>query len=749
MLETSTNPLPKLRADLVVSRQTSDGTPVYVVKDPVADRYFRFREIEGYLLNHLDGRIDPEVLRQKVEAEFGATLPRATLDQFLTRLKNLGLLDDSDAAVVAKPSRVGGDVLYLRIKAFNPDALLTGLEQRLKFFFTPAFVSMAAALIVGAAMLTVANWREIQLDFPRLFNVSSLAIAYVTVLLVIILHEFAHGLTCKHFGGRVRELGIMLIYLQPTLYCNISDAWLFPKKAQRLWVTFAGAFFELGLWAVACFTWRVTDPYTITNYMALVVMLTSGIKTLFNLNPLIKLDGYYLLSDWLNLPNLRGRAFGYWGAFFKKVWTFGASPLPRVSQRERWIFLSYGLLAAVYSYGLFALVAAAIMNYLVGHYRGWGFAAFALFLLLTFRWPLKKLLNAARPPATLPAKMSLPVKRALRWSLLLLGVAALFVVRMDLRVSGEFTVLPEQNADVRAAVDGIIASVHADENDAVRKGELIVSLAERDVQAEILKFKAQREEAQAKLSLLEAGSRAEQLELARTTVSKGQERVTFAQARLDMDAKLFEQKLASQRELEDTREQLQLRHKELQEAQDNLRLLLAGSRKEELEAIQAELRRLEAQLRYTEEQAALLKVASPIDGVVVTHKLKDRLGEAVKKGDLIAKVHELKTVTAEIAVPESEIAEVRTGQSVALRVRAYPDRSFTGKVFAIAPVATKPAEARAERIVLVTTRFENADLLLKPEMTGNAKISCGERRLIDLLSRRFLRFFKVEFWSWW
>jgi multidrug resistance efflux pump len=194
---------------------------------------------------------------------------------------------------------------------------------------------------------------------------------------------------------------------------------------------------------------------------------------------------------------------------------------------------------------------------------------------------------------------------------------------------------------------------------------------------------------------------------------------------------------------------MQMRGKEFKEAQDNLRLLLAGSRKEEIEATQAELRRLEAQVKYTEEQVALLKVASPIDGVVVTHKLKDRLGEAVKKGDLIAKVHELRTVTAEIAVPESEIADVHIGQPVMLRVRAYPDRAFTGKVASIAPVATQPTETRAERIVLVTTRFDNPDLLLKPEMTGNAKISCGERRLTELLSRRFLRFFKVEFWSWW
>src|SRR5207247_10940684 len=138
-----------------------------------------------------------------------------------------------------------------------------------------------------------------------------LVLAYATMLLVIVAHEFAHGLTCKFYGGSVREIGFLLLFFQPAFYCNVSDAWLFPEKYKRLWVTFAGAYFEIFLWAMATLVWRVTDTHTIVNYLALVVMATSAIKTLFNLNPLIKLDGYYLLSDWLEVPNLRAKAFRY------------------------------------------------------------------------------------------------------------------------------------------------------------------------------------------------------------------------------------------------------------------------------------------------------------------------------------------------------------------------------------------------------------------------------------------------------
>jgi putative peptide zinc metalloprotease protein len=192
-----------------------------------------------------------------------------------------------------------------------------------------------------------------------------------------------------------------------------------------------------------------------------------------------------------------------------------------------------------------------------------------------------------------------------------------------------------------------------------------------------------------------------------------------------------------------------VRSKELQESKDKLKLMLAGSRQEDIEATAAELSRLQAHQRYIDDQLQLLKVFSPIDGIITTHKLKDKVGQAVKKGDLIAKVHAMRTVTVEIAIPEKEIADIKLGQKVVLKARAYPQSSFEGKVNAIAPVATEPGETLAERTVRVTTQLENPNLLLKPEMTGHAKIYCGEQRLIDIAMRRLIRFVKVEFWSWW
>src|SRR5204863_2653183 len=131
-------------------------------------------------------------------------------------------------------------------------------------------------------------------DVSRLFRYSAIPVIVLVVFLVVTAHEFGHGLTCKHFGGEVHELGFMLIYFQPAFYCNVSDAWLFPEKSKRLWVGFAGPYFELLLWALAVLAWRLTEADTVVNYVALIVMAGSGVKTLLNLSPLLKLDGYYM-----------------------------------------------------------------------------------------------------------------------------------------------------------------------------------------------------------------------------------------------------------------------------------------------------------------------------------------------------------------------------------------------------------------------------------------------------------------------
>ncbi|MDA2930666.1 efflux RND transporter periplasmic adaptor subunit [Acidobacteria bacterium AH-259-O06] len=800
----------KLRSDLVVSQQeTTEGTS-FVVKDPVTRRFFRFKEPEHFIAQQLDGSTPFDVIRRRIEEKFGSPLGQETLDQFIEKLRRLGLLE-AEGAEFGYPAhrrgRIRGHLLYLRLKAFDPDRLFDRLVHKVRFFFTSSFLAFSAAAILLAFIITLSNWAEIGRDLLGLYRLQALILAWVTILCVTTAHEFAHGLTCKHYGGEVHEMGFMLLFFMPAFYCNVSDAWLFSERSKRLWVTFAGAYFEIFLWALATVTWRVADPETWLSSLALVVMATSGIKTLFNLNPLIKLDGYYLLSDYLEVPNLRQRAFSYVGGGIKRLWGRARQGMQEATPRERRIYLTYGLLAGVYSFLLLGFIALKFGGFLIGRYQGLGFLLFSVLLMTIFRNPLKKAFS--KPPALRTMITSMKGRPA-KIAVLAVVLALILLGRMELKVSGEFTVLPTQNADVRAEVEGIIEEIYVDEGDLVKEGELIARLSDRDYRAEFQKIEAEINEKWAKLKMLKMGPRREEIELARNevetaktrqehawkrydeakrmhverlpgaeaTVEKVEERLKYARNYLGMYKALLEAKLISRLEMEKAKEQVAVREKELQEAraelkqvladdlaevrealaaaereveeaESRLRVLLAGSRPEEIEATEAEIARLEAQRYYLEGQLDLVKVESPSSGVITTPKLKEKIGQHVKKGDLIAEVHELKTIRAEIPISEKEIADVKVGQMVVLKARAYPEQSFHGKVTSIAPMASVEDEGRGGRTILVTTELDNPSLFLKSEMTGNAKIYCGKRRIFDLMTRGFTRYIRVEFWSWW
>ena len=803
---------PQLRGDLIVSRYDQVGAGAYVFKDPRTQRFFRFREPEGFIAEQLDGATPVDEIRQRVERQFGATLPEKSLQAFLGTLQGLGLLESQAAGPHAAipRSRIRGTLLYLRWKAFDPDRLFDDLAHRFRWLFTPAFVALSAALMLLAMGITAANYGAIGRRLPELYRTDIFVFAWMILLAVITSHEFAHGLTCKHFGGHVHELGFMLIFFQPAMYCNVSDAWLFPEPRKRLWVTFAGAYWEMFVWSMATLVWWATDPNTLLNLMALVIMLTSGIKTLFNLNPLIKLDGYYLLSDLLDIPNLNRRASNYLRGLLNRL--VGGSEDRRttdVEPRQRRILLVYGVLAAVFSYGFLALVFWHLGTALTTRYQAVGFLATTGLIVAFFRRPLA---NLTRPGGTIANLLKHGKNRRRSVIVMLLAVvgAALLLVHVELTVPAPFTALPVRYAEVRAEVEGIIEQVLVIENDRVAEGQTIARLSDLGWRSELDKVKADVAATAARLKMLRVGPRPEEVNLARrevetghvrwqrareqfdtalrvqgerlartrTSVEKAEAQLDAAQAELVRIRQLISDGAGSMKELHDAVALVVLREKELaesqgdvrvmsaddlieyreaavvaemegQEAESRLALLLAGSRVELVEAAEADLTRLEAQRDYLLQQIQLLNIVSPIGGVISTPNLKETVGRRVDKGDLIATVNDLSRIRAEIAIPEKEMADIAVGQAVLLKLRAFPRQSFRGAIHSIAPIASARDDLVAGRAVLVSAEFDNLEQLLKPEMTGHCKIYCGQRRLLDVLTRRLVGYIRVEFWSWW
>jgi len=843
---------PKLRSDLIVRRQeTAEGT-FFVVKNPDSGDFFRFREAEQFIAQQLDGETSLDAVRRRTEETFDAALPAEILSAFVKNLEKTGLLETEETRKrkgESKKGRIRGSLLYLRFKILDPVRLLDRLLPRLRFFFTPHFMVISAALILLAAGTVIANSDQLVQDLSSLYRLSSIPVFMAIIFFVVSLHEFAHGLTCRYFGGEVREMGFLLIYFQPALYCNVSDAWLFPEKSKRLWVGFAGPYFELFLWALAALAWRVTDTETWINYLALVVTTSSGVKTLLNLNPFLKYDGYYLLSDYVEIPNLRRKAYRYVGSLMERL--FGRDPqMAEVSRRERKILLSYGLVAAVGSFSFLGYILVSAGGYLIENRQPEVFLFSTGYLGIKVRRRFQKLFGKGPDPedpdggdefktsdgAESPKPAKSGTKKSDLWHrpalwapLAVAALAVLFLVRLQQRITGPFNVLPIENADARAEVDGLIEKIYVDEGDKVRAGDLIARLSDDVPRAELQKVESDLAAKRARLQMLVAGPRAEEIALAtksvetgnsklnqardlytqakharderlaltETAIKKAEERLQFGLKNLEMFRTLIDQQLGSRmqldeaaeqvavrkRELEEARSQRQLllaedlaeartnvavTEKEVKEAEGKLQLLLAGTRREEIQALEAEIKRSEAEQAFLRVQLAGIQIVSPATGIVATpsRQLKELRGQLVKQGDLIAKVYDLKTVTAQIVISEKEIAPIEVGQKVVLRTRAHPDQTFYGTVTSIATSAQGSSSsssssggqttttsasnsASTNKTIIVNTQIDNNALLLKPEMTGQAKIFCGQRRIFDLITWRTARTLKVDVWSWW
>src|SRR5437762_4496652 len=172
----------KLRKGLVISRQDGSDATIFVIKDPVTERYFRFKETEHFIAQQFDGATSPETARKRFEGKFGATLSPENMEQFVNRLRGVGLLTNEEAAPSVQPSarkRVGGDLFYLRFKIFDPDRLFDWLIPQIRFLFTPYFVALSGALVVCAAGVSVVNWAEILHQSGSLFRFESLALAWL------------------------------------------------------------------------------------------------------------------------------------------------------------------------------------------------------------------------------------------------------------------------------------------------------------------------------------------------------------------------------------------------------------------------------------------------------------------------------------------------------------------------------------------------------------------------------------------
>jgi putative peptide zinc metalloprotease protein len=693
---------PKLRSDLRISEQTAGGTTSYVIKIQETNSYNRFGALEYELLKLCDG--------SRAAADLAQAISTSHPDIALSEIQVIDFLDSVESTMWERSSREQDQALLerirrerkrridrssifnIRFRPWNPNKLLTTLDLYLGWTFTRGFALISGGLFLVALHLIVANWATIVQDTEALYSLEGRPLYDVCSFWVLLLtfeaiHELAHGVACKHFGGDVSEMGFSLVYFTPSFYTDTTDMVLFERR-QRLCVISAGIWVELVICGLATLVWQLTLPGTFVNDLAYKALLLSGIETLlWNLNPLIKADGYYALADYLKIDNLSESSLAFIGVQARNYILRENVTFPTTTRRMTRIFWIYGLASLVNALTMGTVVLLLARSVLINHFSDWGelFTAGLLYFMLrnylVGAWPGMRAWLKRRGKESMRRKLT-RIQKAI-----VAGVAfVLFIPPLPFKVPGDFVLEPGKRASLRSKVGGKVSQVLIREGDAVKAGEVLVVLENPEVEAN-------------------SAVLLQELTLARSNVR--------------------------------TNQFLNDLERSAQAGRDQLRF--------------------QTELIVARERKNALQIRAPFDATVTTATVEQKLGEFLPAGNEFCQIVDRETVRARILVRDWDLAEVKPGATVHLKVLAFPFRTYSGKVAQILPAASvdRPVAQpeKVERMGQELTNYfalvvdlRNPDGSLREGMTGTAKISGRYRPIAWQMTRSVWRWVRGLVW---
>ncbi len=765
---------PKLRSDLITVPSTVDQATVYTIKDPITGKYFRLREPEFWLISQFDGQSEADELAKRFREQFDANIAADQVNQFVTILEDLLFLENthSEQGISRQAYRNQmarsrlSQLLYMPLTSFAPGRILDVAVRLYRPLHSRLWFAVSLLGLILAAWVLGENRSSFAIDPRTLISWNTLITLVAAIFIMGVFHEMAHAVVCRYYGGDVRRMGFFLLYFQPCFYCDISDAWLFPKRSQRLLVTLAGPYCQALLTGAAILLWRITQPETWINSLVWMTALISLVTLLFNLNPLIKLDGYYLLSDWMEVPNLRQKAFRYLGNVFKR-WALGW-PIERidVTARERRIFLIYAVLALIYSAFLIGYSAMFLGRLVFLYLGGAGLLLLIGVVLFMLRRELGRLAKGIlRHLGYMKTLLAHPIRLTVYIILTIALIVVCFIVKFPHRVAGEVTVAPLREFSVGINQLGYLESTYrqggehpenkswltkmessdvlaielkpmVNDGQHVKAGDTIAIAVSNLMAKDLESSEAELQRLEGELALLKAPPKRERVEEARALVNSARTALDQRQREYKRVQQLVDRKLGTQEQLEGAKSAVDIAEAEMANRKSTLALVESPPRPEEEAVLQHAIAKQQSQIQYLRSQAAAQIIAAPIDGTVRSRLIDTKL--------LV--IADGATIEAQVPVTDIDIPLVSLRQKVSLKVRAYPSMVFEGEVAALPEVGV---EKDKQMIFPVTATFKNGSALLQQGMSGYAKIEVGTATLAARLWRKLRSLIRVEFWSWW
>ncbi|TWT79830.1 Peptidase family M50 [Planctomycetes bacterium CA13] len=517
--------LPRLRPDLTWRQIAMGKATVWILRDPLTSDYFYVSDRERAILELADGDRSVEEIVSACSQRFAPDyVASESIVRFLGDADRSGLLcarlldqrlepNSLEEPIPAKP-KPWSQPLAIRLPGVAVGQWLDGLMPRIRPFLQMPFAIVALLLIVIAIAIGLFQFDKIaeHVSVVASRRVSDLAILlFLAISATKLVHELAHAIACRAFGAECRQIGVMLLFGMPVLYCDVSDAWLLPERWKRIVVSAAGMLAELVIAAVATLIWIFIDDSSVRDVCVVVMVVCSVSTILFNGNPLLRYDGYYIFSDLIGVPNLGGEASAMIRRGLRR-WVWGdaaASRLidqgPKFQRKTSKLFLAtYWLSSTIYrgmvyfAIGMIAFGAAEAANVD-------GFVSVVIMGLL-----ITAVVRFAKPILEKPAGVRRggyqPLGSRRRFFVTaigsIIGVVGLFLP-LPRSVTGPMSVVPREASEVFVTVAGRI-DASATDGDRVKAGEPIARLSNADMQRERIKAESDLASRRVELASIES-----------------------------------------------------------------------------------------------------------------------------------------------------------------------------------------------------------------------------------------------------
>ncbi|AXQ28341.1 HlyD family efflux transporter periplasmic adaptor subunit [Solimonas sp. K1W22B-7] len=608
----------------------------------------------------------------------------------------------------------------------------------------------AGALALAALMAFVfyGLWQlrlEAAVDLLRVRSWPGLAgILWLALTLIHVFGQAARAAAIHHFTGVRPQIGLVRgPFVLPLAHVETAGPAERADRSARSRIV-ASALTGLALlFCAAGIFWMISrGSQTSVPSVALWVALLALFTLLLRLNPLARRDGYYLLAQHLNLPDLREQAVGALLGIARRGWVMQQR---RLSPRTLVLYLALCALSLI---ALMSLFMAFAGRWVIERQGGVGFLLVIAFMGVLVSQSYRNSRGGA-------ANTGLGVPGQPWWKFwagftrthwIIVGLVLLILVLpYRYHASGDFVVLPSARADVRALTAGDVREVLVKEGDVVKAGQVIARISDYEQRALVAASEARLAQLEADMSLAKKGGKAEEVVVAESAVQTAQKRAEVSAAQAKRLEGAFRKKSVTAQEYERAQGQADVDAKALEEARSRLGLVRSPAVGERLKAIEAQLKEAQAELAYQQERLSYTKITAPIAGRVVSGSLMFSRGSFLNRGDQLATIEDAGQRIAEVKLPENTIGEIKLDNAVTAKAWAFPGTGFDGKVTGIAPAAE---DGEYGKIVRVQVAIEDPENRLLPGITGNAKVSGGWHPLFVAFSRALVRFLFVEVWSW-